>query len=241
MDLRADFAIHHAIKGFGMEWDDALLIIQSDISSLTEEERNRRDVIVAAINNLVDFAVAEEYQMYEDVLDEYDEEEEEDADEEEIKEKLIAICKRYNETWANVENLDIEYAMMIAAALVVISNDSSLMYMTQGDERVRPWHLQYEGFTAPKRSFPEWLIPPIEHQCRCYLVEVDGVAKLPDIQNKVVRVPEMPPEFNRTFKESVALGGRIFSDEHPYFQIEESVFGRLSEISQKIKDKYLNG
>ena len=49
----------------------------------------------------------------------------------------------------------------------------------------------------------------------------------------------MPDWFNRTFKESVALGGRIFSDEHPYFQVDERHVGRLNAIAKRIKAKYL--
>lgn len=240
MALRADFAIHHAIKGFGMDWDEALDLIATERGTLTPEEQTRRDIIVAAIDNLVDFAVAEEYQMAEDVIE--ISEGEKEMDEDERRELMVGICKKYNETWATTENLDIEYAMMIADALVVIPADTSLMYMTQGDERVRPWHLQYEGFTAPKSRFPAWLIPPIEHQCRCYLVEVDDADfKLGDVQNKAVQIPEMPDWFNRTFKESVALGGKIFSEDHPYFQIEEDMIETVRDIADRIKKKYING
>ena len=126
--------------------------------------------------------------------------------------------------------------MIIAAYLSTIREDTALMYMTQGDERVRPWHLQYEGFTAPKSRFPAWLIPPIEHHCRCYLIE-DTATVIASVQASAI--PEIPDWFNRTFKESVALGGRIFSDEHPYFQVDERHVGRLNAIAKRIKAKYL--
>ena len=242
MALRADFAIHHAIHGFGMEWDDAIQLIQSNLESLSELDRARADIIIAAINNLAEFAVAEEYQMMSEADDVAEDARENELDEDEIRKLLVGVCKKYNSQYANVENLDIKYAMMIANALVVIPADRALMYMTQGDERVRPWHLQYEGFTAPKSRFPEWLIPPIEHQCRCYLVEVDDANfKLDKVQNAALETPSMPDWFNPTFKESVALGGRIFSDEHPYFRVNTNDSGRLTEIVQRIKEKYLNG
>ncbi len=238
MALRADFAIHHAIKGFGMDWETALDLVANDGSLLSDEDRTRRDIIVAAINNLVDFSVAQEYQLAEDVLDEEAYTEEGEA----LREIRIKLCRKYNETWATTENLDIEYAMMIAAKFALMRGNPTLMYMTQGDERVRPWHLQFEGFTAPKNNFPAWLIPPIEHACRCFLMEVDDAEfNLSDIQNAVMRFPEMPEWFNRTFKESVALGGRIFSDEHHYFQVKEGDIDRLQEISRRIKRKYING
>lgn len=238
MALRADFAIQHAIEGFGMDWEAALEIIRtSDISGLSDEDQNRREVLLAAIDNLVDFAVAEEYRM---TLDMEEEIEDAEGDEEEL-EIAMKVFKKYNSQYANVENSDIKYAMMVAAGIIFIPKSTSLMYMTQGDERVRPWHLQFEGFTAPKSDFPGWLIPPIEHQCRCYLVadgEVSG--KMQDIQN-AISIPEIPDWFNPTFKESVAFGGRIFSDEHPYFQIEEADIDKLQHIAESIKGKYLNG
>ncbi len=108
-----------------------------------------------------------------------------------------------------------------------------------GDERVRPWHMQYEGYTAPKELFPDWLIPPIEHRCRCFLVPAsDGIGSIENVNNRIIDIPEMPDWFNRTFKESVCKGGRIFSDEHPYFQVDGSNVERLGEIAQRIKLKY---
>ena len=50
----------------------------------------------------------------------------------------------------------------------------------------------------------------------------------------------MPDWFNPTFKESVAKGGKIFSDAHPYFQINADKMKKLVEISDRIKSKYLN-
>lgn len=243
MSLRADFAIHHAVRGFGMEYDEALELVRSAEDGLTEQEKAKRNIIVAAIDNLVDFAVAEEYQMIEDLPDIEDFEEGnediEEGEEEDIYDELIKICKRYNYQYANVENMDIEYAMIIAAQLLSISSSSVLTYMTQGDERVRPWHLQYEGFSALKSNFPAWLIPPIEHQCRCYLVE-DTIGSLAGVSNNIVRVLSIPDWFNPTFKESVALGGRIFSDEHPYFSIKDEYISVLREIADRIKQQYFN-
>lgn len=232
MDLRAKFLICHALDGLDMDLDEALDLLRNQ-EGLTGEQEAKRNVIVAAVENLIDFAVAEEYQMAM-ALPDIDDEDYDEGDCEDI-------FKRYNQQYAEVENSDAEYAMIIASGLIGVSDDTVLMYMTQGDERVRPWHLQYEGFSAPKHSFPAWLIPPIEHQCRCYLVEDSVSGKLSDVQDKNVRVPSMPDWFNKTFKESVALGGRIFSDEHPYFQIDERFDERLHSISEKIKEKYFNG
>ena len=170
MNLRADFLIQHALSGFDIDYDEALEMLRN-AEGLNDGQSAKRNIIVAAVDNLIDFAVAEEYQMARE-LPSFDDEEFDEDDYEEIFEK-------YNKRYAEVENSDAEYAMIIAAGLINVADSTMLTYMTQGDERVRPWHLQYEGFTAPKSQFPAWLIPPIEHQCRCYLAEdnIVGVEK----------------------------------------------------------------
>lgn len=232
MNLRADFLIQHALSGFDIDYDEALEMLRN-ADGLTDEQSAKRNVIVAAVDNLIDFAVAEEYQMARELPSLDDDEFDEDDYEE--------IFERYNKRYAEVENSDVEYAMIIAAGLIGVADNTMLTYMTQGDERVRPWHLQYEGFSAPKSQFPAWLIPPIEHQCRCYLVEDNIVGKISGVKDAVVKVPTMPDWFNRTFKESVALGGRIFSDEHPYFTVDSRDEESLHDIAKRIKEKYMNG
>ena len=232
MALRAEFAIRHAIKGFGMNYEQALELVRNYEGDLSDRQKEERNILVAAIDNLVDFAVAEEYQMSVELPDI------EDLDEENL-EMLEAICHKYNFRYANIENLDIEYAMIVAAGLVAVSSQTVLTYMTQGDERVRPWHLQYEGYSAPKSQFPAWLIPPIEHGCRCYLVEESVFAKITRVEASSSKRPKMPEWFNPVFKESVALGGRIFSDDHRYFECDEQHTDKLREISSRIKSKYL--
>ena len=105
---------------------------------------------------------------------------------------------------------------------------------------MRPWHLALEGTSYRKASFPAWLIPPIEHGCRCFLVEesadVLNQSKLSQVMGQII---EMPDFVNPVFKESVAKGGRIFSDAHSYFIIHKKHKKRLRTIANKIKDKWL--
>lgn len=239
MEARADIAIRRALDGFGISFEDALKLIRN-ADGLDSEQLAQRNIILAAVDNLVDFSVAEEYQMADDMaeLEEtLSNEELEDMDDEDWFAFFMPVFSKFNDRYMRTENLDIEYAMIVAAYLSALKNDTILMYMTMGDERVRPWHLQYEGYTAPKSSFPAWLIPPIEHQCRCFLVE-DTASTIASIS--AAAPPAMPEWFNRTFKESVALGGRIFSDEHSYFQVDERHVGRLNAIARRIKSKYLD-
>lgn len=238
MAARADIAIQRAFEGFGITYDDAIALIRN-ADNLNNEQIAQRNIIIAAIDNLVDFSVVEEYQMADDMAEleaSLSEDEIEEMEEGDWFDFYLPVFKKFNDTYMRTENQDAEYAMAMAAWLTTVKNETVLMYMTMGDERVRPWHLQYEGFSAPKSSFPAWLIPPIEHQCRCYLVE-DSASVMGAVK-AAIATPEMPDWFNRTFKESVALGGRIFSDEHPYFQVDERHVGRLNAIAQRIKAKY---
>ena len=242
--LRAEFAIRHAIRGFGMEYDMALELARNYDGELTGEEKAQREIIVAAIDNLVDFAVAQEYQMAME-LDDFDELTEEEAEEEEDDEDstisaMYDVFHKYNYIYANVENADIEYAMAIAAGICMMKSETSLIYMTQGDERVRAWHMQYEGFTAPKSSFPRWLVPPIEHGCRCYLDSDSTYSQISGVEASRLSL-EMPEWFNPVFKESVAFGGRIFSEDHNYFNVDEIHVPQLQKMTKNIKLKYFNG
>lgn len=235
MDLRADFAFHHAVKGFGMDFEKALELIRNKNNGLSRLEKEQRDILIAALDNLVDFAVAEEYQMFEHLPEEFDISDPMDLEE------CENIFSRYNQTYANIENGDIEYAMQIAATWALHTNSTVFTYMTQGDERVRPWHLALEGTSYPKNSFPAWLIPPIEHGCRCFLVEESkDVFNDASLLTKVENANDEIPDFvNPVFRESVAKGGRIFSSAHSYFTVSKKDKKRLRNIAKRIKSKWL--
>lgn len=238
MGKRAEFLIRHAISGLGLSVSEAKRLLSEP--SLTSQEASIRRSLLAAISNLIDFAVAEEYQMASQLEDEedddYDVYEDEDSDEnEEEFSHNIKLFKRYNQQYALVENQDVIYAMTVAATWSWFHEGSVLVYETQGDERVRPWHAQWEGYSAPKEEFPEWLIPPIEHGCRCFLVEDSVVSASLDVRADVA-IPSMPEGFNPIFKESVSKGGRIFSEAHPYFTVETVDLDRLREIASRINE-----
>ena len=234
MGLRADFAMKHAIKGFGMDFEKALDLLRSHNKGLSKLEQEQRDILVAALDNLVDFAVAEEFQMSDHLPDE--------LDNDEAVDECDAIFERYNITYANIENDDIEYAMGVAAGWLSYRENSVLTYMTQGDERVRPWHMALEGISYHKSDFPTWLIPPIEHGCRCFLVEEDNsvlgnVDKLTEVEGGIIL--QKPDFINPVFEDSVCKGGRIFGPSHSYFSIPKKYKKRLKAISKKLKAKWL--
>lgn len=75
----------------------------------------------------------------------------------------------YWRMWART-NLNQAYNSGRFAALQKNDYVEILVYMTQGDERVRPYHASLHGFSASKDD-PNWasLRPPIDYNCRCWL------------------------------------------------------------------------
>lgn len=220
--LRASFLIDRALSGLRMDFDRALEILGNGNNHTTAREETERDTLLAAVDNLIDFAAAEETAMMQELPGELNLE---DMD---IYEN---ICHKYNETYAETENNQVLHAAAIAAWWTGTSAETVITFNTQADERVRPWHLSHEGVSYPKNEFPPELIPPIEWGCRCFLTaygfgSVYGTLIKPDFKGKV----------NPIFAESLATGGRIFSPAHPYFSHTLPV--EVQTIKQRIKTKF---
>lgn len=238
--LRTKIAISHAFDGFDIGYDEAIALI-NQTENLTELDEEKKKRLIAAINNLIEFCVCAEYQLmcdiYEEMpnfnfdIDEYDIDEDNDND------PLILICKKYNKTYLGVEDTDIEYAMKVALAWVLAEKHQQLTYMTQNDDRVRPWHYALQGFTAPKDDFPSWMIPPIEWGCRCFLVDYNGDSIVNYIKGMEAKF-EKPKQLDGVFSESVAKCGRIFSKSHRYFKVGDKDKKVLKEIVETIKEDY---
>ena len=240
--LRAQLAISHAFEGFDIEQDEAIRLINQtgDLSELDEEKKKR---LIAAINNLIEFSVCEEYQLMTNIyktLPDFDFDSDEfDADNEEAMEPLEELNKKYNLIYAGVENMDIEYAMMIALAWVSSGKEATLTYMTQNDDRVRPWHFALQGFSAKKDDFPSWMIPPIEWGCRCFLVDSNGDSVINQLDLHVfAKAPKKPKQIDDVFSESVAKCGRIFGKSHSYFKVGDKDKDALKEMVELIKQDW---
>jgi len=238
-ELRAELAIHHAFRGLDIDVDEALMLLKNmDDENLTQHDKDLRDRIVAAVNNLIDFAVCEEYQLYQEVLEECGDSEIDFNSEE--YEELEALCEKYNDTYAAIENADIEYALAIAARWIGIGSRDYVVYWTQNDAKVRPWHMQLQGYAAPRDEFPSWMIPPIEWNCRCFLETLDVRAQGTDLMKVVGSASKMekPKQLSDVFSESVATCGRIFGPSHSYFQVKEEDKEMLQGFVSRIKEQY---
>lgn len=217
--LRASFLIDSVLDGLRIDFDRAIELLQAKNLHLTERDESERDTLIAAFDNLVDFAVAEEMAMMQELPDELDLAE---------MESYEAICRKYNETYAETEDAQVLHAGIITSFWMGTSNETIITFNTQSDERVRPWHLSYEGVSYPKSHFPPELIPPIEWACRCYLT-ADGYGS---VMNAILR-PQI--KVNPIFAESLATRGRIFTDAHPYFRYK--LPPEVEAIKQRLKTK----
>ncbi len=219
---RAAFLVERVLSGMSLDFDQALTLLLGHNDFTTAADRRKRDSLVAAIENLVDFAAAQQYTMLMELPEELDET---------CRGDYEHICERYNLVWAARENEDVRYAAAMAAWWITIADETILTYMTQGDEKVRPWHEELEGLSYPKSAFPAELIPPIEYNCRCYLVAEGYGAVMGSLPQEAL-VPKVHP----VFRESLCTGGRIFSGDHPYFS--RPLPPKLQKVVRNIKQKF---
>ena len=210
------------MRGLQIDFEEALNILRNHNNFTTERERRQHEILVAAIDNLIDLAAAEEITMISELPEEVD------------KECLLdyeTICEQYNLTYAEAENEQVLFAAKMAAWWMAVNAESVITYMTQGDERVRPWHLSLEGISYRKSEFPEELIPPIEWGCRCYLI-ANGFAAV----RASLSIDKCRSMVDPVFCESLATGGRIFTDAHRYFDTQLPEF--VQKIVKRIKSKF---
>lgn len=239
-ELRTDYAFRHVLEGLGIDYDEALLLLKSkNDENLTERDKEMQKRLIAAISNLIEFSVCEEYQLY-DETSELIGDSEIDFNSDEYDE-LIGLCGKYNDTYAAIENGDIEYAGLMAMRWLSFSSADYLVYWTQNDALVRPWHMALQGYAAPKDEFPAWMIPPIEWNCRCFLENLEvsasadkNIRNIKGTSNKL----EKPKELDNVFNESLATCGRIFGQSHSYFKVKKSDRKMLQGFVSRLKEKY---
>ena len=210
------------MRGLALDFDEALSILRNHNNFTTEHERHQHEILVAAIDNLIDFATSEEMTMISELPEEVDEE---------CLLEYETICEQYNLTYAEAENEQVLFAAKMAAWWMAVNSESVITYMTQGDERVRPWHLSLEGVSYRKSEFPAELIPPIEWGCRCYLI-ANGFAAV----RASLSIDKCRSMVDPVFRESLATGGRIFTDAHRYFDTQLPEF--VKKIVKRLKSKF---
>lgn len=238
-ELRTEFSFNYVLDGLGINFDEAMMMLQNvDDANVTQSDKDKRDRLVAAIKNLIDFSICEEYQLYDEVY-ELIGDNDIDVNSDEYKE-LLALCEKYNDNYAAVENSDIQYAGVMAALWLKMSANDYLVYWTQNDMKVRPWHMALQGYAAPRDEFPSWMIPPIEYNCRCFL-ELLEIGSVSGQLRKIVgsaKTVEKPKQLNDVYSESLAKCGRIFGPSHSYFTVKESDKEMLQGFVKRLREKY---
>lgn len=215
------------LEGLHMDFEHALELLRNHNDFTSLQEKEERDILVAAIDNLVDFAAAQQYTMMNDILE---------SSKEEGFEDYEGVCEKYNLMYAQREDEQVLFAAGMAGWWITQSAETLITYMTQGDERVRDNHLALEGLTYPKGSFPSELIPPIEWGCRCYLVADDSRAH---VYASAASQSGYIKKVNPVFSGSLAAKGKIFSDAHPYFTSGFRENSRIQTIAKRLKNKLL--
>lgn len=238
-ELRTEIAFSYVLRGLGVDVDEAMMLLRnSDYSNLTQSDKDKRERLVAAIKNLIDFSVCEEYQLYDEVSD-FIGDSEIDFNSDEYEE-LLLLCQKYNDNYAAVENSDIEYSGVVAALWLRMSAKDYLVYWTQNDAKVRPWHMALQGYAAPRDEFPSWMIPPIEYHCRCFLESLE-IGSIAGHLHKIIgsaKTLKKPKQLSDVYSESLATCGRIFGPSHSYFNIKESDKEMLQGFVSRLREKY---
>ena len=238
-ELRTDIAFQHLVTGLGVDVDTALQLLQnSEDENLTQHDKDLADRLNAGIKNLIDFSVCEEYQLFDEVL-EYLDDNEIDFNSVEYDE-LMDLCEKYNDRYSVIENSDIEYAGIIAALWIKMSANDYLVYWTQNDLKVRPWHMALQGYAAPRDEFPSWMIPPIEYNCRCFLETLEIPHAKANILNIKGSAKDLvkPKQLSNVYSESLAKCGRIFGPSHNYFNVKEADKEMLNQFVSRLRKKY---
>lgn len=232
MLLRATNLLNHAFSGYGKNMDDVKkLIKEKDTAKMSRKELDERNMFMGLIDNLISFAVAEEYQAFKEIQADAEESESED----EFEDMAIGTFAKYNRQYAAVENADVLFALGIASEYITTESEEIIEFKTQGDERVRASHAALDGLRYRKSEFPDALVPPIEWACRCYLVNT-GSTDGRTLTNRSGVPALLAAASLSIFKNNVAKDGVMFSEDHPYFEVDSEHEKELADMTSKIKN-----
>jgi SPP1 gp7 family putative phage head morphogenesis protein len=150
-----------------------------------------------------------------------------------FKKEALQISKNYNEAW-----LQTEYQTAVGTARMAsrwqhikedFGEDVMLRFETVGDDKVRDAHKILDGVTKPLTdSFWKTFYPPVGWNCRCDAVAVPGEAEID--MKRAPSEKEVPLEFRNNAGET----GEVFSDEHPYFDVDKKTTRSIMEQYHKI-------
>lgn len=230
-EIRAEYLFSIVADGMFMTYEVALQIVRDNINKRKDEVTdNKAIVLVSALENIIEFSVSQQYQMIREMPEIFSEDNFED--------EVEPIFYKYNLLYATVEDNSVEQSAIVSFVLSMIQDNEMLQFTTQRDEKVRFEHSILDGISYRKSDFPSELIPPIDYNCRCFLVSTGNLLTDSDAlktQNEKVWRQYVNPIFN----ESLHNGGKIFSSNHPYFAIQVAHEESISDIIERITGKFI--
>ena len=228
-EIRARYLFSIVADEMMLSYEYAIKLVYEYISKNGNEAENQRAMVLAsAMENLVDFAVYQQYNMIINLPENID------LDDEDVE----MIFERYNLRYAKVEDDTVEQAAKMAFIWSVLDSDTVMQYTTQRDERVRYEHAALDGIKYKKSEFPAELIPPIDYNCRCFLVETGETGAGSE---QMGNLTYWAPYVNKIFSESLATGGKVFNDYHPYFDVEDDEHDdELKKIKKTVMGRMTN-
>lgn len=104
----------------------------------------------------------------------------------------------------------------------------NLRYETAGDERVRESHRPLDGVVYPvNHSFWNTWMPPNGWRCRCIVIQTDEPAKAVG--------DDFELEIPKAFQNNPGKTGKLFGDDHPYFDWSEKDLSEIVKQSEAFR------
>ena len=148
----------------------------------------------------------------------------------EFKTEASKIVKVFNETWLRTEYQNaINQAISAKEYSVYLEEKEQfpyIKYKTQEDEKVRSSHRVLNNTTRKVNdSFWDAYYPPIDWNCRCFVVQVSDRDARNEVFNEATKkeLNEIVPVY---FRFNAWIDRIIFAPSHPYFNVTNEEEGR---------------
>lgn len=136
------------------------------------------------------------------------------------------IFDTYNDNWLKTEFETVISSAQSADQWQDINRDKTtlplLKYVTAGDERVRPEHVELDGIVRPVTDgFWDTFMPPNGFNCRCTVIQLE------DGDEPISPIITPPPPDPSIFNKNPGKVNFIFKDKgsspHPYFKVPDNI------------------
>ncbi len=141
--------------------------------------------------------------------------------------KVVDAGYLFNKNYLNTEYNTALSSAETAVEFNSFGEDEAIQVSTVGDDRVRPEHQSFDGFTALK-SHPVWrsFCPPFDYECRCRLIP--GVLSRVDHERATTILKEST--ISKHFQRNTALDKVVFDKNHPYYKKSDVKLKELTAV-----------